>query len=451
MEKRYFGTDGIRGPVGPRPMSADLVLKLGWAAGRVLGGGDGARVVIGRDTRVSGDMLESALEAGLVSAGAEVELLGVLPTPGIAYLTRTLGARAGIVISASHNPFADNGIKFFGPEGRKLDDETELRIEAALEEAFESVPAGRLGLARRIPDAGGRYIEFCKNAVPAGLRLDGLRIVVDCAHGAAHIVGPAVFRELGAEVIELGTRPDGYNINEDLGSTSPAAMQEAVRSQGAHLGIALDGDADRVIMADENGDLRDGDELLYVIARGRQRRGALRGPVVGTVMSNLGVEHAFQSAGIAFERAKVGDRHVLQRLDEQGGLIGGESSGHIICLDRTTTGDGLISALQVLAEMVEGEASLAALCGELRKYPQHLLNVRVSNKALALDSDALATATRQARSELGENGRVLIRASGTEPLIRVMVEGRDGSQVERLVRMLADAVSNGAGEAPASA
>lgn len=451
MDKRYFGTDGIRGPVGPHPMSADLILQLGWAAGRVLCDERGGRVVIGRDTRVSGDMLESALEAGLVSAGAQVELLGVLPTPGIAYLTRTLGARAGIVISASHNPFQDNGIKFFGPDGRKLDDEQELAIEAALEEPFASVPAGRLGLARRVEDAGGRYIEFCKNAVPAGLRLDGLRMVVDCAHGAAHAVAPAVFRELGAEVIALGTEPDGYNINEKLGSTSPAAMQARVREEGAHLGVALDGDADRVIMADEHGELRDGDELLYVIARGRQAAGSLRGPVVGTVMSNLGVEHAFQSAGMEFERARVGDRHVMEQLKAHRGVIGGESSGHIICLDRTTTGDGLISALQVLAEMIEQGSSLADLCAGVRKYPQRLVNVQVKEKRAALDSTALEAATREAREVLGDSGRVLIRASGTEPLIRVMVEGQDAGQVDELVGMLADAVRAGAGEAPASA
>ncbi|MDQ2069126.1 phosphoglucosamine mutase [Natronospira bacteriovora] len=451
MEKRYFGTDGIRGPVGPAPMSADVIVRLGWAAGRVLCGGQRGRVVIGRDTRVSGDMLESALEAGLVSAGAEVDLLGVLPTPGIAYLTRALGARAGIVISASHNPFQDNGIKFFGPDGRKLDDETELAIEQALDEVFESVPAARLGMARRVEDAPGRYIEFCKNAAPAGVRLDGLRIVVDSANGAAHRVAPAVFRELGADVISIGADPDGYNINEGVGSTSPEAMQAAVREHGAHLGIALDGDADRVIMADEQGKLRDGDELLYVIAQGRKQAGKLRGPVVGTVMTNLGIEQAIQSAGMQFERASVGDRYVLELLDRSGGLIGGESSGHIICLDRSTTGDGIVAALQVLTEMVLSETSLAGLCRSLSKFPQRLVNVRVQEKKTALESAVLRKAIKAAEAELGADGRVLIRASGTESLIRVMVEGRDESLVRRTVQALAQAVEEGAGERSESA
>ncbi|MEA5445821.1 phosphoglucosamine mutase [Gammaproteobacteria bacterium AB-CW1] len=451
MERRYFGTDGIRGPVGPRPMSADLVLKLGWAAGRVLGGGHGGRVLIGRDTRVSGDMLESALEAGLVSAGVSVSLLGVLPTPGIAYLTRALGARAGIVISASHNPFEDNGIKFFGPDGRKLDDQTELAMESALDEAFSTVPAARLGMAQRVEDAGGRYVEFCKNAAPTGLRLDGLRIVLDCANGAAWRVGPSVLRELGAEVIALGDEPDGYNINSGCGSTEPAAMQAAVRDHGAHLGIALDGDADRVIMADETGTIRDGDELLYIIARSRQAAGQLRGPVVGTVMTNLGVEHALGALGIDFRRARVGDRYVLGQMDKHGGLIGGESSGHIICLDRTTTGDGLVSALQVLAEMVRSEQSLASLCQGVEKYPQRLVNVRVEHKGSALESRELADARKAAEQALGDSGRILIRASGTEPLIRVMVEGQDVEMVARLADELAEAVAAGSGEASASA
>ncbi len=451
MEKEYFGTDGIRGPVGPPPMSADVIVRLGWAAGQVLCPGQRGRVVIGRDTRVSGDMLESALEAGLVSAGAEVDLLGVLPTPGIAYLTRALGARAGIVISASHNPFQDNGIKFFGPHGRKLDDATELAIEKALREPFESVPAARLGMAARVEDAPGRYIEYCKNSVPTGVRLDGLRIVVDSAHGAAHRVAPAVFRELGAEVISVGNQPDGYNINESVGSTSPAAMQQAVKEHGAHIGIALDGDADRVIMADENGQLRDGDELLYVIARGRQSAGKLRGPVVGTVMSNLGVEQAIKAAGMQFERARVGDRYVMELLEESSGLIGGESSGHIICLDRSTTGDGIVAALQVLAEMVMSGTSLAGLCEPITKFPQRLVNVRVQEKQTALDSACLARAMEAANHELGDNGRVLIRASGTEALIRVMVEGSDETLVQRLVTELAEAVEQGAGEQSASA
>jgi phosphoglucosamine mutase len=426
-------------------MSADFLTRLGWAAGRVLCRGGRGEVLIGKDTRLSGYMIESALEAGLIAAGVNVRLLGPLPTPGIAYLTRAFGARAGVVISASHNPFEDNGVKLFGPDGRKLDDDTEAAIEAMLDEALVTVEAARLGAASRVNDASGRYIEFCKNSAPAGLRLEGMRVVVDCAHGAAYRVGPAVFEELGAEVIPVGVDPDGCNINAECGSTAPEAMRAAVVEHGAHFGVALDGDADRVVMVDETGTIRDGDELLFVIANGRHAAGRLRGPVVGTVMSNLGLEQALKDRGIDFERAKVGDRYVLERLDALGGIIGGEASGHIICLDRCTTGDGLVSALQVVAEMVAQGASLAELCRPMRKFPHVLSNVRVDDKAAAMKSRELARAVSGAEKELGENGRVLVRASGTEALIRVMVEGKEENQVRRIADELSAVVQQAAG------
>ncbi|MCP1726987.1 phosphoglucosamine mutase [Natronospira proteinivora] len=445
MSRRYFGTDGIRGPVGEGLMSADQVVKLGWAAGRVFCREGRGKVLIGRDTRISGDMLESALEAGLVSAGVDVELLGVLPTPGIAYLTRTLGAQAGIVISASHNPFQDNGIKFFGADGRKLDDDREAAIENQMDTDFATVEPHALGKARRIEDAGGRYVEFCKNAAPSGLRLDGLRVVLDGANGAAAHVAPAVLQELGAQVVTLACDPDGFNINQDCGSTAPEAMQRAVLTHQADLGISLDGDADRVIMADQQGTLRDGDELLYIIARARQAAGMLRGPVVGTVMSNLGLEHALQALGIDFQRAKVGDRHVMECLDANDGIIGGESSGHLICLDRTTTGDGLIAALEVLAELQRREQGLAELVKPVSKYPQRLVNVRVIDRAAALSGAQLGLASEAAQQALGDRGRILVRASGTEPLVRVMVEGQDDELVSHWVDTLANAVRQDAG------
>jgi len=445
MSRKYFGTDGIRGPVGQGMMSADQVVKLGWAVGTVLGGNPTGRILIGRDGRISGDMLESALEAGLVSAGVDVELLGILPTPGIAYLTRALGAQAGIVISASHNPFEDNGIKFFGADGRKLDDERELAIEAQMAQAFETVAPEHLGKARRIEDAGGRYVEFCKNTVPRRLRLDGLHLVLDAANGAAARVAPAVFRELGAKVTTLACRPNGFNINKDCGSTNPVAMQEKVLEVGADLGIALDGDADRLIMADDKGRLHDGDELLFVIAMARKRQGQLQGAVVGTVMSNLGLEHALAANGIEFERAAVGDRHVMERLEASGGSVGGESSGHLICLDRTTTGDGLVAALQVLAEMQGQGKHLAELVAPVEKYPQRLLNIRVQDRRQALEGAKLAEASQGALEALGARGRILVRASGTEPLIRVMVEGQDEQEVGQWAESLAQAVREDAG------
>ncbi len=444
--RRYFGTDGIRGPVGSPVMSPDLVLRLGRAAGRVLCPDGRGKVLIGCDTRISGPVLESALEAGLASAGANVTLLGVLPTPGIAYLTRTLGARAGVVISASHNPFQDNGIKFFGPDGRKLDDATELAIEQALDEAFDTVPAEQLGRVERIRDSVGRYVEFCKSTVPYGLRLDGLRLVVDCAHGAAWEAAPAVLRELGAEVVSLGVEPDGCNINDGVGSTSPGAMAARVVETRADAGLALDGDGDRVIMADHTGAIRDGDCLLYVIARGRQERAELCGPVVGTVMSNLALEHALTGAGLEFLRSKVGDRHVLETLHEHGGIVGGESSGHILCLDRTSTGDGVISALQVLAEMRSRERSLAELCEGFTPYPQRMINVRVASREAAMADARLSEAVAETERRLGEAGRVLVRPSGTEPVIRVMVEGRNAEQVRSEVEALAGSVRACVGE-----
>lgn len=438
--RRYFGTDGIRAPVDSPEMAPDRILRLGAAAGRVLCPDARGLVLIGCDTRISGPILESALESGLASAGADVGLLGVLPTPGIAYLTRTLGARAGVVISASHNPFTDNGIKFFGPDGCKLDDAREEAIEDVLDGTFRTVAADHFGRVRRIGDAVGRYVEFCKGTVPHGLRLDGMRIVLDCAHGAGHEVAPAVLAEMGAEVVPLGISPDGCNINHECGSTSPEAMAEKVVAEKAHLGMALDGDGDRVVMADEHGRIRDGDHLLYVIARSRQRQGALHGPVVGTVMSNLGLEHALASAGMEFARTRVGDRYVMEGLREWRGCLGGESSGHIICLDRTSTGDGVVSGLQVMAEMVGQGRSLAELCEGYTPYPQHMVNVRVADGRGLMNHPELQAAIEASEARLGDLGRVLVRPSGTEPLVRVMVEGRDMARVREEVEDLAGVV-----------
>ena len=442
MDRKYFGTDGIRGRVGQPPVTAEFVLKLGWAAGRVLGrrAGDGSKVLIGKDTRISGYMLESALEAGLSAAGVDIHLLGPMPTPAIAYLTRTFRADAGIVISASHNPHADNGIKFFSGDGTKLADAVEAEIEAELDRPMETVESAELGKAWRVEDAPGRYIEFCKSTIPLGMNLDGLKLVVDCANGATYHVSPDVFEELGAEVIRIGTEPDGLNINRECGSTSPALLQKTVLEHGAQAGIALDGDGDRLIMVDHNGEIVDGDQLLYVIAAQRHHAGQLRGPVNGTMMSNLGLEHALSRLGIDFLRARVGDRYVMELLQANGAVLGGEGSGHIICLDRTSTGDGTVSALQVLAAMVESGRSLQDLTAGMQKYPQCLLNVPLPERVDLDANPSISTAVREAESTLADRGRVLLRLSGTEPLVRVMVEGQDGDQVILLARQLADAV-----------
>jgi len=440
-ERRYFGTDGIRGKVGDAPITADFVLKLGWAAGKVLANGLNRRlVVIGKDTRISGYMFESALQAGLSSAGVDVRLLGPMPTPAIAYLTRTLHAQAGIVISASHNPYYDNGIKFFSGQGAKLPDNVELAIEAELDKPMHTVDSALLGKAERVVDAGGRYIEFCKSTVPTGLELRGLKIVVDCANGATYQVSPNVFHELGAKVIKIGVSPDGLNINQGCGSTHPEFLQKAVLEHGADIGIALDGDGDRLIMVDDKGEVIDGDELLYIIAESRIPHNGGVTAVVGTSMSNLGLEKALEQLGLKLLRAKVGDRYVLEMMKDHNCKLGGESSGHIICLDKTTTGDGTVSALQVVAAMVERGRSLHELKRGMRKYPQTMINVKTAEKFDFSKSQLVQDAVRDVEATLGERGRVLLRASGTEPLIRVMVEGEENSLVEKCAKQLADAV-----------
>ncbi|MCF6338256.1 MAG: phosphoglucosamine mutase [Gammaproteobacteria bacterium] len=440
MDKKYFGTDGIRGTVGEGVINPEFVLKLGWAVGRVLAKGDSGKVLIGKDTRISGYMFESALEAGLAAAGIDSFLLGPMPTPAIAYLTRTFHADAGIVISASHNPYQDNGLKFFSSQGTKLSDEIELAIEAEMEKDMQCVDSAKLGKAERMGDAAGRYIEFCKSTVPSTLSLKGMTIVVDCAHGATYHIGPSVFSELGAEVIAIGVEPDGLNINEKVGSTHPAELQRTVLKHSADLGIALDGDGDRLIMVDHKGEIVDGDELLYIIARSRLSEGCLQGAVVGTLMSNLGLEVALQRDGIDFKRAKVGDRYVMEVLTNGNWSLGGESSGHIICLDRTSTGDGIVAALQVLCAVNRSELSLHKLKSGMRKFPQRMENVRVSGKVDIEGSDIIQQAVRAAEDELGNRGRVLLRPSGTEPLVRVMVEGEDAVQVTRLTQDLAQVV-----------
>jgi phosphoglucosamine mutase len=440
--RNYFGTDGIRGTVGNPPITPDFALHLGWAAGRALAPEGGARVVIGKDTRISGYMFESALEAGLAAAGLDVLLTGPLPTPAIAHLTRSFHACAGIVISASHNPFEDNGFKFFGPDGLKLPDAVELRIEAELDKPLRTVAADRLGKASRITDAAGRYIEFCKGTIPNDLTLQGLHLVLDCAHGATYQVAPSVLRELGARVTLIGADPDGLNINLGCGSTHVNALQEAVRAAGADLGIALDGDGDRLIMVTGEGRIVDGDQLLFVLACDRLEQQALGGGVVGTVMSNLGLETALGERGVDFARAKVGDRYVLELLHQRGWRLGGESSGHLICLDRATTGDGTVAALQVLAATVRQQRSLGELVDGMTVFPQQMINVRVDAGQRPLEDPSVAAAVAAAEAELGDQGRVLLRPSGTEPVVRVMVEGRDGTQVARLVEQLAETVGS---------
>jgi phosphoglucosamine mutase len=451
MSRKYFGTDGVRGRVGDDPITPDFVMRLGYAAGRVLTGIDsnlaaGAHpsVLIGKDTRISGYMLESALQAGLSAAGVDVLLTGPMPTPAVAYLTRALRAQAGIVISASHNPFEDNGIKFFSAEGTKLPDDIEHAIEAALEQPMQVMPSARLGKARRINDAAGRYIEFCKSTFPNALDLRGLKIVLDCAHGATYHVAPDVFHELGAEVIATGIHPDGLNINHECGSTHPRALQHEVLHHDADLGIAFDGDGDRVVMVDAMGSLLDGDQLLYIIAAHRLKAGSLAGGVVGTLMSNLGFEHALGRLGIPFSRAKVGDRYVLEQMNENGWQLGGENSGHILCLDKHSSGDGIISALQVLHAMRASGQPLHALSADLTLYPQVLVNVTVKQRLDLENHSAIQQAVRDAERELNGSGRVLLRPSGTEPKIRVMVEGREREQVEALAQRIADSVRNAA-------
>ena len=438
--RQYFGTDGIRGEVGKHPITADFVLKLGWAAGRILTGGARGRVLIGKDTRISGYMFESVLEAGLTAAGVDVRLLGPMPTPAIAYLTRTLNARAGIVISASHNPYGDNGIKFFDADGNKLPDDVELAIEGELERPMNTVGSRDLGKAERVVDAPGRYIEFCKSTVPFNVSLKGLKVVVDCAHGATYHIAPNVFAELGADVTSIGIEPNGLNINDAVGAVSPQALQAAVLQRGADVGIALDGDGDRVVMVDHRGELLDGDELLFIIARAQSAAGTIGGGVVGTVMTNLGLQVALQGLGLDLKRAKVGDRYVLEMMRQENYILGGETSGHIICLDRATTGDGIVSALQVLRAMQVAELSLHELKQGMSKYPQVLVNVEMLRRVDVLAHDDVRAAVRAAESELGDSGRVLLRPSGTEPLVRVMVEGSDSERVRRVADELADAV-----------
>jgi phosphoglucosamine mutase len=451
MTRKYFGTDGVRGKVGEEPITPDFVLRLGFAAGTALisqdtmpAGEQRPTVMIGKDTRISGYLLEAALECGFAAAGVDVMLSGPLPTPAIAYLTRALRLQAGVVISASHNPFDDNGIKFFSALGTKLPDAVEEAIEARLEQPIACRDSAGLGRARRIDDARGRYIEFCKSTFPNELDLRGLKIAVDCAHGAGYLVAPNVFHELGAEVVTVGTSPNGLNINDGVGATSPESLRRAVLEHRADIGIALDGDGDRLVMADSQGRLYDGDQLLYVIARQRHGRDAVAG-VVGTLMTNLGFEHALGRMGIPFARAKVGDRYVLELMQERGWLLGGENSGHIICLDKHTTGDGIIAALQVLAALRANGESLAEACGDLTMYPQKLINVRMPAGFDWKSDHGIEMAAKRAEAALDGKGRVLLRPSGTEPVLRVMVEGSDGPLVMAQAESIAAAVREAAG------
>lgn len=449
MSKKYFGTDGIRGRVGEATITPDFVMRLGYAAGRVLAMQEklptGVRptVLIGKDTRISGYMFEAALEAGLSAAGVDILLTGPMPTPAVAYLTRALRAQAGIVISASHNPYYDNGIKFFSSMGEKLPDETELAIELELEKPMQVMESALLGKARRVDDAAGRYIEFCKSTFPNHLDLRGLKIVLDCAHGATYHVAPAVFHELGAEVVAIGNAPDGININENVGSTHPQALQKAVVANAADLGIAFDGDGDRVMMVDSKGNLLDGDQLLYIIALGLYAKGKLKGGVAGTLMTNLALEHALQQHQIPFARAKVGDRYVLELLKDKNWKLGGENSGHILTLDKHTSGDAIIAALQVLQSVRESGKTLEVLGASLVLYPQVLINVTTKEK-LDLSNSDIQASVKMAESKLNGSGRVLLRASGTEPKIRVMVEGQNQSLVQQLAEDIAQEVSKAA-------
>ena len=451
MSKKYFGTDGIRGRVGEYPITPEFVMRLGYAAGKVLTGlqvnlakGAHPAVLIGKDTRISGYMLEAALEAGLSAAGVDVLLTGPMPTPAVAYLTRALRAQAGIVISASHNPYDDNGIKFFSADGAKLPDDIEHAIEAELDKPMQVMESAKLGKARRIDDAAGRYVEFCKSTFPNHLDLRRLKIVLDCAHGATYHVAPDVFHELGAEIICIGNQPDGLNINEQVGSTHPQALQKAVVEHQADLGIAFDGDGDRVMMVDAEGHLLDGDQLLYIIALGLYAKGKLKGGVAGTLMTNLALEHALQKHQIPFGRANVGDRYVLELLNTKNWKLGGENSGHILTLDKHTSGDAIIAALQVLQALVEGGKTLAQMREKLVLYPQVLINVTTKQK-LDLNHASIQQAVKQAEVTLNNTGRVLLRASGTEPKIRVMVEGQDRTLVQKLAEDIAEVVKKAAG------
>jgi phosphoglucosamine mutase len=441
MARKYFGTDGIRGRVGDFPITPDFMLKLGWAAGMAFRKQGKCRILIGKDTRISGYMFESALEAGLAAAGADVQLLGPMPTPAIAYLTRTFQADAGIVISASHNPYDDNGIKFFSSQGTKLPDEVELMIEELLDQPMTVVESTHIGKASRINDASGRYIEFCKSSVPSNTSFAGLKVVLDCAHGAAYKVAPSVFRELGAEVHVLSAQPDGLNINAGCGSTHMETLQAEVVARHADLGIAFDGDADRVLMVDHTGALVDGDELLFIIARDLHERGKLQGGVVGTLMSNLGLELALADLGIPFVRAKVGDRYVIAELLGRNWLLGGEGSGHLVCFQHTTTGDAIIAALQVLMSLKRREQSLGEARQGMQKCPQVLINVRFAGGVDPLEHAAVQEASARVTEQMAGRGRVLLRKSGTEPLVRVMVEGDDEGQVRGYADELAKVVA----------
>ena len=439
-QNKYFGTDGIRGRVGFSHINPEFMLKLGWAVGRILADGHRKKVIIGKDTRISGYMLESALESGLSAAGVDVCLLGPMPTPAVAYLTQTLRASAGIVISASHNLFEDNGIKFFSADGSKLADSVEKAIEAELAKPLQIVGAADLGKARRINDAPGRYIEFCKSTIPSLTRLSGLKIVVDCANGATYHIAPNVFSELGADVITLGDKPDGFNINQNCGSTATESLRQRVLKTGADVGVALDGDGDRLILIDAEGNLIDGDQILYIIAKERHQRGLLHGGVVGTLMSNFGLEKAITNMGVSFVRTKVGDRYVLETLKEKDWKIGGESSGHVVCLDKTTTGDGIIAALQVLACMVKQGKTLKQLTQGITLLPQTLLNIKTENAISLAENARVVKIVNKLSDLLNQSGRVLLRPSGTEPVLRVMVEGVDSEQVMTYAEQLRDQI-----------
>jgi phosphoglucosamine mutase len=447
MSKKYFGTDGIRGKVGEHPITADFMLKLGWAAGQVLTRhAQGIkRVLIGKDTRVSGYMFESALEAGLIAAGVDVDMLGPMPTPAIAYLTRAFRASAGIVISASHNPVEDNGIKFFAADGYKLPDDVELEIEALMDQPLVTNGSFSLGKARRISDATGRYIEFCKGTLPPGFSLSGLRVALDCAHGATYNAAPKVFKELGASTITMGNEPNGFNINDQCGSTHMAGLQELVLSEKADFGVALDGDGDRVLLVDENGEIVDGDELIYIIAQHRHASVEGCNGVAGTQMSNLGLELALKEMGIPFTRTKVGDRYVVEALNAKGWSLGGEASGHVLCGDLNTTGDGIVAALQVILAVSESGKTLSELKAGMSKFPQTMINVRLAKKIDISDNQVINEAVADAETKLDGRGRVLLRPSGTEPLIRVMVEGEDQVLVDQLVSDMAKIVQQQVG------
>ncbi|AXR06432.1 phosphoglucosamine mutase [Salinimonas sediminis] len=440
-ERKYFGTDGIRGKVGESAINPEFVTKLGWAAGKVLAGQGTNKVLIGKDTRISGYMLESALEAGLSAAGINIGLLGPMPTPAIAYLTKTFRSEAGIVISASHNPYYDNGIKFFSADGFKLDDDIELAIEAMMDQPLECVASNKLGKATRVEDAAGRYIEFCKGTFPSDLNLKGLKIVVDCAHGATYHIAPDVLSELGADVIEIGTTPNGLNINDKVGATSMRAIVDKVLEEKADLGFALDGDGDRIMMVDHLGNILDGDQILYIVARDALKCGRLQGGVVGTLMTNLALENALAKLGIPFARSKVGDRYVMELLQQKGWAIGGESSGHILNLNLASTGDGMVAGLQVITAMLRANMNLHDLSSGFEKYPQTLINVRYDASAgNPLEDSQVAEVTTQAEASLGKTGRVLLRKSGTEPLLRVMVEAQESSSSKNWAEKIAEVV-----------